>query len=53
MTVLIAAFFAGLGCCLVAELLHEPRAPGWRVTSALAALSLTIAVGTIVTGAFG
>jgi hypothetical protein len=53
MTVVLALFYAGLGVCLVADLVTDKGAPDRRTTGLLAAGSLAVAVGSFVTQAFG
>ena len=53
MTVVLALFYAGLGVCLVVDLVTDKGAPDRRTTGLLAAGSLAVAVGSFVTQAFG
>ncbi|MFO7280737.1 MAG: hypothetical protein C0P77_010075 [Thermoanaerobacterales bacterium] len=52
-TVILAAFFAGVGASLTLEVVTDPAAPDRRTTGVLAALSLLVAVVTLTSQAFG
>jgi hypothetical protein len=52
-TVILAAFFAGVGASLTLEVITDPAAPDRRTTGVLAALSLLVAVVTLTSQAFG
>jgi hypothetical protein len=52
-TLALAGFFAGLGACLVVDLLTERSEPGRFVTGLLAVASLLVAFLSLVTRAFG
>lgn len=53
MTLALAGFFAGLGACLVVDLLTQRSEPGRFVTGLLAVASLLVAFLSLVTRAFG
>jgi hypothetical protein len=52
-TLVLAAFFAGVGASLTLEVVTDPGAPDRRTTGVLAVLSLLVAAVTLTSQAFG